>query len=478
MRSVAPLVAWLVLAGVSPVSAQTEPVAPLPDTPLAIPDAAPTAHAEHYRLENGLDVVLDPCGGDTVTVAVSYHVGSSSQSPGWTSLAHLAEHVMFEGSAHAPGHFLERMDELGAIEVNGYTSRDQTFYYEVLPREHLERVLFLEADRMAFLLARLDEAHFRTQREVVMREREERVDVAGLGLVPGLLAGVLYPTPGHPYADLREHREDTEAIRLADVQWFLSTYYAPDDATLVVTGAIDVEATRAIVARFFGPIRRIGPAPAPLVVPEVARLPVERRLVVEANVRRDQLSVFWPTPAFGSPEHAALELIAAHLGARLRETLVDRSDATQLDVSEGDSELVSELEVRVTTGRREGTLEALEALDAELAALAATPLDAHALARLTWLLFQSRLAELESSVQRADLLGRRSRLAPDGHWSLAWDLARWQAVTPEQAAAVVRDWLPQRHRLVLSLAARHEAPFEGRVVVDLSFDENGEEISR
>ncbi len=439
---------------------------------------APTLHADRYRLQNGLEVVLDPTGEDTITVSVTYHVGASVQPPGWTGLAHLGEHAMFEGSAHARSQFVDELDALGVTSVNAVTYRDRTQYYEVLPREHLERVLFLEADRMAFLLAQLDQQHLDTQREVILREREERVDLGGLGLVPGLIAGVLYTAPGHPYADLFEHREDLEALRLPDVQWYLSTYYGPENATLVVTGGIDVELTRALVERWFGPIRRVGTPPAPLSRPEVVPVPVERRLVVEAHVRRDQLRVIWATPPYGTPEHAALELLAQYLARRLRTTLVDGSDATALSVNEQDFELVSEMEVVVTTGRRVGTLVALQAVDAELAALEAHPLDSHELARLVRGHVAARIESLESGVERATLMGIRARSAPDEHWSLAWDVERWMAVTPQALSAAAHTWLSPHHRLVLSLAARREAPWDGRVVVDLSLGPDGEELPR
>jgi zinc protease len=481
-RGALPIVG-LVLSLGAPARAQeivsAEAPADPPETP-PLPPAAPTlptVAAERYRLENGLEVVLDPTDEDTVAVCVTYHSGASSQQAGWTGLAHLGEHAMFEGSLHAPRHFLDELDALGVLEVNGVTERDRTRYYEVVPREHLERVLFLEADRMAFLLSQLSESRLATQREVVLREREERVDLGGLGLIPGLVASVLYVTPDHPYADLFEHAEDVRAIQLADVQWFLSTHYGPDDATIVVTGGFDRELARASIARWFAPIRRIAAAPSPVTAPEITHVPVERRLVVEAPLRRDQLLVTWPTPAYGSPEHAVLELIAARLDRRLNETLVDEGDATAVDVTQYAYELASELEIDVVTGRGDGTEAALTAIDRELVAMAESLPTPEEIEELVIELTRRDVARIEDGATRAALLGRRARLAPDGHWSLAWDLARWRAVTPEQFREVARTWLPQRRRLVLSLAARRHTPWEGRVVVDISLGPDGQEVA-
>lgn len=444
----------------------------------ALPASAPTVSAQRYRLENGLEVVLDPTGEDTVTVCVIYHSGASFQPPGWTGLAHLGEHVMFGGSPHARRHFLDELDVLGVLDVNGTTERDRTRYYEVVAREHLERVLFLEADRMGFILGAVDEERVRLQREVILREHEERVDLGGLGLVPGLVASVLYATPNHPYADLFEHREDIEALRLPHAQWFLAHHYAPDNATLVVTGGFEEAAAREAIARWFGPIRRIAPAAEPIAPPEIVLVPVERRLVVEAPVRRDQLLVNWPTPPYGAPEHAALELIAAHLENRLQEALLETHLVNDLSVEQEAYELASEFEVSIVTGRGDGTLAALEALDRALLALQDTLLTPAELEALVLEVSEDLLEVLEGNTGRALMLGRRARLAPDGHWSLAWALEGWRSVTPESLREVARAWLPQRRRLVLSLSATRGAPFEGRVVVDLSLGPDGEEVAR
>jgi zinc protease len=477
------------LARAAPVRAQDAPAtaasadAPEADPPppeVAPPEPparhadAPTAHAERYVLENGLRVVLDPNDEDTVGVCVTYHVGASAQPAGWTGLAHLTEHVMFEGTPHAPGHYLDQLDPLGPLEVNGTTERDRTRYYEVVPREHLARTLFLEADRMAFVASHVTDRAVELQQQVVLREREERVDLGGLGLVPGLIASVLYVAPGHPYGDLFEHREDIEALHRADIEWFIATHYAPDRATLAISGGFDPVEAHALVERWFGPIGRIAPAPPAPVAPTIAQLALERRLVVEAPVRHDDLRVIWPTPPYGHPVDSALDLVASWLQRRLRSELSGSARATSVDVAQASFEQASEFVIDVEVPRGDGTMFALEAIDRAIADLLARPLGPREVSELARDYASDTLLSLESTTLRVSRLAREIALAPNGQWSLDWDRDRHAAVTPEQFADAVRTWLPLHQRLVLSLAARRDAPWDGRVVVDLSLGPDGE----
>lgn len=455
------------------ISATPDVLPPSPPEPPRARYAQLVHEPERYTLANGLDVVLDPMPGiGSVAVVVVYHVGARDQPAGYTGLAHLSEHMMFEGSLHAPGHFLDALDEMGASDRNGMTSRDATTYYEVVPPEQLERALYLEADRMAFLLPAMSEARIANQRAVVLRERTERVDLGGLGILPGLMASVLYPQP-HPYAELFEHREDVEALRYRHVAWFVQTWYAPDGATLAISGDLDRERTRAAIERWFGPIRRTGTRGEAPPASGVTQLAAERRLVIEAPVRRDQLIVVWPTPAWGAPGDGELDLIALELETRLRERLVTTGRASSVDVSQRSYELASELQVTIETGRRRGTLEALEALDTELARLRDAPLPSARVAQLQRAFIDHEIESMESPMWRATLLASRIRSAPDGRWSLRWNLER--RVTPDAVMLqrTVQQWLPSHGRLVLSMAAHRDAPIEGRVAVDLTIPPGG-----
>jgi zinc protease len=422
--------------------------------------------AERYTLDNGLSVVLDPMPNlGSVAIAIVYRVGARDQQPGYTGLAHLTEHMMFEGSEHARGHFLDALDAMGATERNGMTERDRTTYYEVVPSEQLERALFLEADRMAFLLPALEESRIANQRAVVLRERSERVDLGGLGIIPGLLASVLYPAP-HPYAELGEHRDDVEALRYEHIAWFIQTWYAPDNATLAVVGDFEPERARIAIERWFGPIRRSGERPQTTPMPTITQLDAERRLVVEAPVHRDELVVVWPTPAWGNPGDAELDLIAMELEGRLERRLVDTGRATAVDVRQGSYDMASEFLVSITTSRGQGTLEALEALDAELEELRTTPPSPTRVATLQRRMILRKIEALESPVFRATQLAIRSTTGWE--WSFAWQRNRYLALDGAALQRSLNDWLPSDRRLVLSLAAVRDAPIEGRVAVDIT----------
>lgn len=420
---------------------------------------------ERYTLDNGLTVVLDPMPNlGSVAIAVAYHVGARDQQPGYTGLAHLTEHMMFEGSMHAPGHFLDALDAMGASERNGTTERDRTTYYEVVPAEQLERALFLEADRMAFLLPAMEGSRIGNQRSVVLRERAERVDLGGLGIVPGLIASVLYPMP-HPYAELGEHRDDIEALQHEHIAWFIQTWYAPDNATLAVVGDFEPDHARAAIARWFGPIRRSGPRVERTPAPPIRHLDAERRLVVEAPVRRDELLVVWPTPAWGSPGDAELDLLAMELEGRLARRLIDTGRAVAVDVRQTSFELASEFIVAIATGRGQGTLDALQAIDAELEALRETPPSPTRVAELQRTMILRGIEVLERPVDRATQLVIR---ASTEDWSFARKRERYLAIDRAALARSLTDWLPRDRRLVLSLAAIRGAPIEGRVAVDMS----------
>lgn len=340
---------------------------------------------ERYRLANGLEVVLDPLPGRReVTVHVTYHVGIADEPRGWTSLAHLVEHLMFEGSRHVPADaYIPWLERAGSVDRNATTSLDRTEYYQTVPSEQLETVLFLESDRMAYLLSTLTERNVEEQRRVVERERVERRVLSGRGALPAVLAEALYPE-GHPYRDADERPEDLAAIRLAHVQWFVQSYYQPANATLVVSGGFDPALARGRIERWFGAIRRSGPRPARRPTPRI-RLEDETRIVVEAPLTNDELAV--------ASDHATMRVECTVRAERLPETLrafdaevlrlrdPARIDPVELEtaINVERAELRTTLETRAGAARESATaflrgeqLEDLARLDAALASVTAT----------------------------------------------------------------------------------------------------------
>ena len=223
----------------------------------------PTLDFEKYKLPNGLDVILlEDHRLPLVAVNIWYHVGPANERPGLTGFAHLFEHMMFEGSRHVGvKEHIRYLEAAGATEINGTTDFDRTNYFETVPSNQLELALWLESDRMGFLLDKLDARNLENQRDVVRNERRQSVESMPYGLVQEEVFHQLFPREHPYYASVIGSHADIEAARLQDVRDFFRLYYAPNNASLAIVGDIDPEQTRALVGKYFGPIPS-GPAGA------------------------------------------------------------------------------------------------------------------------------------------------------------------------------------------------------------------------
>lgn len=250
----------------------------------------------HYHLPNGLEVMLHPDRSlRNVIVDVRYHVGGKDDPPGRSGFAHLYEHLMFLGSKRVPQDgFSRALDDAGALKYNAHTNQDETEYFEILPPSQLPIALWLEADRMAHPVERLDEDTFRRERDVVKNEWRERYDNQPYGHVYSFVRAALFPE-GHPY-----HRppigsvEDLERASLAEARAFAAKYYVPSNASVVVAGDFDVAEVKPLVDRLFGGIPAGTPPPAKKF--DAVRLDSDRRVTVEADVESPRVVVAWPTP--------------------------------------------------------------------------------------------------------------------------------------------------------------------------------------
>jgi zinc protease len=319
---------------------------------------------EAYTLRNGLSVILS-IDRTTPTVAVNiwYHVGSKNELPGRTGFAHLFEHVMFTGSGHVPYGLHDRLTEGAGGMNNGSTSNDITTYYETVPSNYLETMLWIEADRMGFLLDSLDLAKLNAQRDIVKNERRQRVDNQPYGRVFEILARTMYP-PSHPYSwPVIGSMEDLSAASEEDVKNFFRLYYAPNNAYLTIVGDFDPALAKAWVAQYFGDIPQGKPIVRPTVNP--VTLASARRLALEDRVQVPRLYVQWPTVGEKSDDRFALSVLGAILSgprtARLTKALVfDEQAATSVNAGQNTSEDVGEFMVS-TTPRPGHSLTDLEA---------------------------------------------------------------------------------------------------------------------
>lgn len=286
----------------------------------------PELKYEKYRLANGLDVILlEDHRLPLVAVNLWYHVGPANERPGLAGFAHLFEHMMFEGSRHVgeEGHF-GHLEAAGASEINGTTDFDRTNYFETLPSNQLELALWLESDRMGFLLEKIDEAKLKNQRDVVRNERRQSIEGQPYGLVQEEIFHQLYPKDHPYYASVIGSHADIEAARLEHVREFFQLYYAPNNASLAIVGDIDPAKTKILVEKYFGPI----PAGAPVPKVDIKTPPItaERRAVVTDRVELPRVYITWITDPIYTQEDGACDMVAKILGggksSRLFKSLV------------------------------------------------------------------------------------------------------------------------------------------------------------
>jgi zinc protease len=304
--------------------------------------SVPEIHFHKDTLKNGLDVILvEDHRLPLVAVNIWYHVGPVNERPGLTGFAHLFEHMMFEGSKYAgeKAHF-PYLEAAGASTINGSTDFDRTNYFETLPSNQLELALWLESDRMGFLLEQLDDKKLENQRDVVRNERRQVIENAPYGLVQEALFHQVFPK-GHPYyASIMGSHADIESARIEDVRNFFKLYYAPNNASLSIVGDIDPAKTRELVEKYFGPIPSGEPVPRPSI--KTPPITSEKRTIVEDQVELPRVHLAWITDPVFSQIDAECDLIAKILGggksSRLFKSLVYDKRIAQ-DVSAHQSSL-------------------------------------------------------------------------------------------------------------------------------------------
>src|SRR5262245_43964411 len=284
--------ATLLLLSASPAYAQTSP-------PAASPAKIEVAYTQ-FTLPNGLRVILhEDHSIPIVTVNTWFHVGSAREKTGRTGFAHLFEHLMFMGSGHVkPGEFDEWLEAAGG-DNNASTGNDRTNYYIDVPSNALELALFLESDRMGYLLDTMTPKTVDAQRDVVKNERRQSYENRPYGLAQPTLGEMLYPE-GHPYHwPVIGYMPDLTAASHQDVVDFFKKYYAPSNASLVVAGDIDPAKTRALVEKWISDVKR-APTPDPMTIPGVALTRVQKKTLTD-KVQLPRLYLAWLTPPHFTP---------------------------------------------------------------------------------------------------------------------------------------------------------------------------------
>jgi zinc protease len=408
-----------------------------------------------FTLDNGLRVfVIEDHATPTLAVVTYYRVGSKDERPGKTGFAHLFEHLMFKGSAHAPDGLIDlRIEEAGG-GANAFTSSDATVYTDVASQVFLEQALYFEADRLAGLVDTLSQPKLDNQRDVVKNERRQSFENQPYGDAGLLIPAALWPK-GHGYhwSTIGDHA-DLTAASLGDVVAFFRKYYVPRNATLVIAGDVDAARTRALVTRYLGWIPG-GQAPQRPVYKAPPPITKEIRVEARDDVQTAKVFLAWRGPVAFAADEAPLSLAAQILGdglsSRLQQRLVyDEHLAQEVSAYLDPGELGATFYITALPKPGVAPEKLVTIIDEELARLAKQPPDAAELTRVQNAHEAHFLRGLE------DLLGRAVQLAayvvetgdPD---YLGKDVARFRAVTPAQVSQVVAKYLAPSARVVLTI---------------------------
>jgi len=415
---------------------------------------------ETFRLDNGLFVTLsEDHTAPLVAVNLWYHVGSANERAGRTGFAHLFEHMLFQGSASvAANEHFELVQRAGGT-LNGSTWLDRTNYFETVPSNQLELALWLEANRMGYLLPAMTQQKLDTQRDVVQNERRWSMDNQPYGSWWERLPALCFP-PSHPFHhSLIGSMTDLDAASLEDIQEFFATYYTPDNAVLSIAGDFDRSEVRQLVERHFAPIPRgRGKPPLPnMTLPPTLGGPL--REVVPDDVVLPRLFLAFRSPVFGSDDYYAASVCGAVLGLRKGSRLHRRLVREQQLAAEAQSftyDLTkgSDLLVLDVTGRPETSSEELErAVHDEVDRLRDEGVTADEVARAVTLIETDLIVSLQSAGDRADKLSLFATYFGDPSL-VNVQASRYRDVTPEQVNAFARARLGTDNRASLVYVPR------------------------
>ena len=428
-----------------------------------------------YQLPNGLQVILhEDHTVPMVSVNVWYHVGSANEKKGRTGFAHLFEHMMFQGSEHAPYGVFDRLTEGVGGGNNGSTTQDRTNYYEDMPSNYLETALWLESDRMGYLVASITQERLDNQRDVVKNERRQRYENQPYGRADEIARALMYPSD-HPYSwTTIGSMADLSAASVDDVKEFYKQYYTPNNASLCITGDIDTTLTKQLVEKYFAGLPA-GPNIERLKewVPQMNEV---RRVTVEDNIRLPRLYMYFHSPAAFRPGDAELDLFASALAngknSRLYKSLVyEKQIAQDVFAFQASQEHTSRFTI-IATAREGHSLDEVEkAIDAELQKILTggiTPQELKIAQTAYEVGFVNSLAPIGGFGGRADLLNQyNTRLGNPN--SFQWDLDRYTKATVATVMEETRKYINLGGRLIMSYVPAGE-----RTTVETGVDRSKE----
>jgi zinc protease len=413
---------------------------------------------QKYQLDNGLTVILAPDESDPlVHVDVTYHVGSAREEAGKSGFAHFFEHMMFQGSEHVGDqeHF-KIITEAGG-SLNGTTNRDRTNYFQTVPANQLEKVLWLESDRMGFLIDAVSQRKFEIQRDTVKNERAQNYDNRPYGLIWERIGEAMYPE-GHPYSwQTIGYVEDLDRVDVNDLKAFFLRWYGPNNATLTIGGDIDVKQTLKWVNNYFGSIPR-GPEveQAPKQPPI---LPESRFITLQDRIRQPMVVVGWPTGYRGDDEQPSLDSLASVLGDGKKSVLYQQLVKTEKAIDAGAFHSCAELACAFyvyamgESGDKDGLAPLYQDL---LKAVTSVQRDGVNQDQLDQIIGQ---AEAGAVFALQSVSGKVSQLASNETFygqpdRIETELARIRSVTPQSVARVYQQFIADKNSVSLSVVPK------------------------
>ncbi len=422
---------------------------------------------EKYQLENGLEVILHHDATlPLVAVSVWYHVGPINEPPKRSGFAHLFEHLMFAGSLHVGSQFDQLLESIGATNVNGTTNWDRTNYFETVPREFLELALWIESDRMGFLIDGISQKALDIQRDVVKNERRQSFENAPYGPSSLAMMDTLFPE-GHPYhGAVIGSMQDLSAATFDDVKAFYKDYYAPSNATIALAGDFDASQAKTWVEKYFATLRRL---PKPTTVHGWPSSPIaSTHLDIDEPVQVAKVAFGWVTaPAYqpgSAPLEVAAEVLAGGKATRLyRSLVVEQKLAVDVDASADDNALgtLFTVDAYATTGVSTARLE--PALFAEISRLGQFPPTDAELNRAKSRILLAVTRDLQSLNGHGGESGRVGQLQRfNQYWGNPgairdWYQQIWQVSAHDISHAVAK-WLDAAHRVTVVTRPMQKGP--------------------
>ncbi|MGO2343596.1 M16 family metallopeptidase [Vibrio litoralis] len=429
----------------------------------ADPDKASIPYSK-YQLDNGLTVILSPDHSDPlVHVDVTYHVGSAREKIGRSGFAHFFEHMMFQGSEHVGDqqHF-KIVTEAGG-SLNGTTNRDRTNYFETVPSNQLEKMLWLESDRMGFLVNAVSQRKFEIQRDTVKNERGQNYDNRPYGLVYEKIGEALYPK-NHPYSwQTIGYVEDLDRVDVNDLKAFFLRWYGPNNAVLTIGGDIDEAQTLAWVNKYFGSIPK-GPEVNDADKQPVS-LPNDRFITLEDRIRQPMVMMAFPTQYRGAESEASIDALAAILGDGKNSILYQNLVKNQVAIDAGAFQDCAELSCTLyvyamgDSGDKGNLTPIYQALNKALEQVKAEGVKQEQLDAITGQAEAGTIYALQSVSGKVSQLAANQTFynQPD---RLQTELEQIRNVTPESVEQAYQQFVDGKHKVVLSVVPKKQTQLE------------------